>query len=480
MKNVLLINPSNELHQYGTKKEMAPLGLVSIAATLKNAGYEVMMVDLEFGAYDIEKILLEFKPIMVGIAGTSTARFTAFEIARLVKEIHPPAVVVYGGVHATFTAHDTLSHVPAMDIIARGEGEFILLDILQGLTAGDCDYARISGISYRDNGEIVHNPARPRIENLDQLPFPTKDIVDLTLYDLKLDLLGDPAASIVTSRGCPINCSFCSASAMFGRTLTRRSAGHVVDEMQYVVDTYGFSGFKVFDSTFTLNRHHAESICDEIIRRGLDIKWECEIRVNTVDYALLQKMKKAGCYLVDFGIESASERVLKRMHKGINLQQVEEVLKWTHDLGISQRAFFTFGHIEETVQDAELTLEYIHKHLNKISLLGIGVGLRLYPGTEVESYARAQGWLDGFSWSEPYQAPQNKILNLPGNIPTFIQPQMGYEELYRINKRVLALQARNPRYILRRLKKSHSTGDIKRFAGMFKRLVISKLGLSYQ
>ncbi len=475
MLDVLLVNPSNTLHQYGSNKDMVPIGMLWIAGTMEKAGYSVRILDLEFGQDNLEQALQEDKPRVVGIAGTSVSRFGAFQIAQLAKQVNPNVVTVYGGSHATFTAQDTMEHVPEIDIIVRGEGEESMLEIMQCLDAKSSEYSKILGISYRDNNLILHNEARPRIQDLDGIPTPARHLVDMDQYEMTLDLLNHKAASIITSRGCPINCSFCSASFMFGRTLTTRSAKNVVDEMEHVLTNYDVKGFKVFDSTFTLLRRHAESICDEIIARKLEFPWECEIRVNTVDPPLLEKMRKAGCYLVDFGIESASERVLKRMHKNINLDQVDQVLKWTNDLGISQRAFFTFGHIEETVEDAEITFNYIKERLNKISLLGIGVGIRIYPGTEVERYALSQGYLDGFSWSEPYSSPGNNILSLSENIPTLIQPQLGYEELHAINKKVLTLQARNPRFIIRRILKSHSKADFKRYVGIFKRLVRSWL-----
>ena len=463
MVDVLLINPLNRLDQYGAAREMAPLGLLSIAAVLEQRGYGVRVLDLEIARLDIGQVIGDGKPQVVGIAGTSVSRFEAFEIARAVKQTKLDIVTVYGGCHASFTAQDTLEHVPEIDIVARGEGELTMLELVQCVQAGAPDLSKIQGISYRENGGIRHNEPRPRIKDLDALPLPARHLIDMSGYNLKLDLIGKKAASIITSRGCPVNCSFCSASAMFGKVITRRSATNVVDEIEYVLNHYDVAGFKVFDSTFTFVPGHAESICDEILRRRLSFPWECEIRVDTVGLPLLKKMKAAGCYLVDFGIESASEKVLQRMHKGIKLAQVEQVIQWTQDVGIAQKAFFTFGHIGETMEDAHQTLEFIQKNLSRMARPSIGVGIRIYPGTEVENFALANGYLDHFSWSEPYHKQENEILNTSPNIPILTQPQMGFAELVELKRRTLQVQSANPGFVFRRILKAHSVADLKKY-----------------
>ena len=463
MADVVLINPANVEDPFGSAKEIPPLGLLSLAAVLEQDGYNVRVIDLEFAQDNVARILEEESPTVVGIGGTSVSRFSAFEIAKIAKLVNPKITVVYGGSHASFAAEDTLIRIPQIDVIVHGEGELVIRELIACLRYQD-SLSKVRGISYRNNGRVVSNAPMPRIRDLDSLPMPARHLVDMRRYTLKLDLIGQKAASLVTSRGCPINCSFCSASVMFGRMLTTRSARNIVDEIAYVLDNYGVKGIKFFDSTFTLSRKHVESICDEIIRRGISFPWECEIRVDTVDLPLLQKMKSAGCYMVDFGVESASPQVLHRMHKRITLAQVEDVLKWTNDLGIAQKVFFTFGHINETMEDAEQTLSFIERNLNRISRPSINVGIRIYPGTEVEKYAFTQGYLGIFSWAEPYEAKENLILNAPRNIPLLLQPQMGLQELLEIKRRTLALQGSNLKFVLRRLAGAHSLSDLLRYA----------------
>lgn len=471
MIDVLLVNPPNPTDRYASGQDMPPDGMLLVAAVLEQAGYDVGVLDLEFGDQDVTATIEQERPHVVGIAGTSVARFSAFEIARTAKKTDPNLLVVYGGTHASFTAQDTLDHVPEIDVIVRGEGEISLLELVVAAKANADDFSKILGISYRENGGVIHNGNRPRIKDLDTLPLPARHLVDMGRYRLQLDLINKPAMSLLTSRGCPFKCSFCSASAMFGNPVAYRSAKSVVDEMEHLLEKYGIWGFKVFDSTFTLSRSHAESVCEELIRRGINVLWECEIRVDTVNPSLLEKLKAAGCYLIDYGIESASQQMLRRMKKAITLEQVENVIKWANQIGLRQKAFFTIGHIGETPEDAMCTVEFIRAHLTDITQMGTSVGIRIYPGTELEQFAFDQGLLSDFSWSEPFEDARNTMLNAPTTIPLLIQPGLGHEELLAINRRILSQKARSPLFMLRKVFHSHSKADMRRYLKNLRKLI---------
>ena len=163
---------------------------------------------------------------------------------------------------------------------------------------------------------------------------------------------------------------------MFGTKLTLRSAINVVDEIEILLKEYHYQGVKFFDSTLTLNRDHIEAICTEIQKRKLKFPWECEIRANGITRHLLRTIRDAGCYYVDFGVESASPSVIKAMHKGITLDQVENVFRWTKELGILTKVFFTFGHIGETIADAKATVEFMERNSKYISVAATGIGVQ--------------------------------------------------------------------------------------------------------
>ena len=460
MAEILLVHPRVTERSFGG---MPPLGLAWIAAYLEGNGYNVDIVDLQVYKGSIGEVIRKSKPKLVGITGTSNTRYMSFDIARTAKRIDEKIFTVYGGAHATFTAKDTLENLPEIDAVVSGEGEETMLEIAEAVLRDKLNLSDIKGLSYIENGTVIQNPVRPRIRALEGLPLPARHLMNMKDYDLKMDFLDIPGASVMTSRGCPINCSYCSASAMFGKTLSLRSAKNVVDEIEILLTDYGAKGIKFFDSTLTLRRDHINSLCDEIMRRRLQFPWECEIRVNTVSRDLLKMMKEAGCYYVDFGVESASPYVLKAMRKGITIDQVIDVFHWTKDMGILTKVFFTFGHIRETLEDAMVTLDFIERYKKYITSFGIGVGIKIYPGTQVERYAYEIGCLDtDFSWALPYHSKEAEFMSGEPNVPLLIQPQMGFKELRKIRYQLLKKRLKDPMGIYRSIKDAWSKDNLKK------------------
>ncbi|RJQ53799.1 MAG: radical SAM protein [Nitrospiraceae bacterium] len=473
MPDILLLHPRVNERSFGG---MPPLGLAWIASYLEDKGYSLELVDFQVDQRSVEEVIRKAAPGIIGISGTSNTRFKSFELAKIAKGIDEKILVVYGGSHATFTADDTLKNLPEIDVVVTGEGEESMNEIAESVLRNGKKLGDIPGICYREDGKIVHNPYRPRIETLEALPLPRRHPQDIKRYDLKMDFLNVPGASVMTSRGCPVNCSYCSASAMFGRTLTLRSAQNIVDEIEILINDYGYEGIKFFDSTLTLRKSHITSLCDEIMRRRLKFPWECEVRVNTVTKDLLHMMKTAGCYYVDFGVESASEPVLKAMHKGISLEQVINVFKWTKELGIYTKVFFTFGHIKETLEDSKKTIEFIDTYNDYITSPGIGVGIKIYPGTQVERYAYETGCLDkGFSWVPPYHSKEAEFMSGEPNVPLLIQPRMGFRELRQIRYLLLKRRLKDPAGIFKSLKDAWDKDNIKKLWTIGKGMVQAKL-----
>ncbi|MDI6792744.1 MAG: radical SAM protein [bacterium] len=461
MIDILCVNPKNEFIVVGCGT-MPPVGLLCLAAILEREGYAVKVVDLDCENIDIKGLIEEQQPKIVCITGTTPTRFQSFELAHICKTVDSSIVTGYGGPHATFTAEEILADVPDMDVIVRNEGDQTVVDLAKAVIDRRMRLDDVLGISYRKGSNIQHNHNRPRIQDLDLLPFPARHLVKMSNYDLKMDFLDVPGTYIMTSRGCPMKCSFCSAKMIWGSQYTKRSAKNVADEIEMLFNKYNVAGIKIFDSTLTIDRGHVESLCDEFMRRGFDFPWECEIRVNTMDRSLLEKMKKAGCYYVDFGVESASPKVLKLMRKGITLEQVENVLNWTSELGIYTKVFFTYGHIGETWEDVQMTKRFIKEHQEKISLVGGGVGIQIYPGTLVEQYAREKGYLPpDFSWTKPYYNEENEFLSSPPNTPLLCQPQMGFPEFRRLRSEHLSKNLFSPGAIWRKIKQLRSPSAVK-------------------
>jgi anaerobic magnesium-protoporphyrin IX monomethyl ester cyclase len=442
MSDVLLFHPAEQGITFGG---MPPLGMAWITSFLQSKGVSATLVDLQISDISIKTLLQIHKPKIVGIGGTSHTRFESFAIARHVKAYDPAICVVYGGSHASFTAGDTLEHISDIDIVVRGEGEFTMHQLVSQVLKRSSNFTDILGISYRKKEKIVHNSEVKRINDLDILPFPYRDPDSIQHYNLFLDILHVPAASVISSRGCPVNCSFCSASAMFGTQLTFRSAKNVIDEIEQLLKEHQYQGIKFFDSTLTLKRNHIEALCEEIQHRGLKFPWECEIRVNGMSFDLMRTMRNAGCYYVDFGVESASPSVLKGMHKGITLDQVVNVFRWTKDLDMFTKVFFTFGHIGETIEDARTTVQFMEKYAKYITVAATGIGVRIYPGTEVESAGKEKGLLrKEFSWSLPFIDQNIESLGNDPLVPILIQPQFGWSEFRKIEFRLVRFWLKNP------------------------------------
>jgi radical SAM superfamily enzyme YgiQ (UPF0313 family) len=432
---VLAIHPTEPELPYFER--MPPLGMLWIGGALRRAGHGVEFLDMQVDRRSPAEAAAALRPTLALIGGTSHSRFVAFQVAAAIKEASPETIVVYGGPHATFTVHDTLTHVDAIDLVVRGEGEATAVEIAAWAEAG-ADRGRlpdICGISYREHDAVRDNPDRKPIADLDALGPPDRELVPMAQYNTRMEYLGIPGTSLMSARGCPIGCTFCSASAMFGPLYRARTPRLVVDEIEMLAARYGMRGIKIFDSTFTLSRRHAETFCDEMIRRHLGLPWECEIRVGSVDPPLLEKMRRAGCYYVDIGVESGSQRVLDQcVRKQIKLEEAERLFRWAKELGLLTKVFFTVGHPGETVAEGRMTNRFLRRNRRYIRLAGYHAGVKVYPGTEVERYAVEHDLLPaGFRWSAPYlNKDQQRLFRPADNIPILLQPGLGIRELRRL------------------------------------------------
>ncbi|MGD8718884.1 MAG: radical SAM protein [Candidatus Zixiibacteriota bacterium] len=460
------------IHPYGgdlgIPDRTPPLGLAWIAAVLEREGYSVALYDEQVETEDFGDFVADARPKVALIGGTSHGRFRAFEYARRLKEFDPSISVIYGGPHASFTAPETLARIGDIDLVAHGEGEYTSLELATWKVRGAGrpeDLSKIHGITYRDEeGRAVATPARERLADLDSIPLPARHLLPMERYRLVMDMLGIPGTILMTSRGCPICCAFCSESFFFGKRYYTRGAASIVDEVEQVMDRYGVEGLVIFDSTFSLRRSHVEDFCDELMRRGIEVPWQCQVRVDTVDKALLAKMREAGCYIICFGVESADEDVLEYISKRITLEKAVRVMHWAKELGLYTKVSFSLGHPGETFEQAVKTNRFARKYGHLMTFRGYNPGVRIYPGTRVEAYARQHGLMpEGFDWAAPYENDDNeKLFKLRDNVPLLLQPQMGVDELRRLRKRFLWGYFLTPRYILTKAIRAVRVGEVGR------------------
>jgi anaerobic magnesium-protoporphyrin IX monomethyl ester cyclase len=371
----LLIMPPYPITEFPT----IPMGLAYVAAALRKECKEVQVEDFLVGQYSKEKLrrrIKEYKPDIVGITSVTLNYPAASAILTDVKKIDDNIITVFGGPHATFTAEQTLMEEPWVDIVARGESDYTLVDIVNGMPLRE-----VGGISFRENGQVVSNPLRPWIENLDELAEPARDLFPVAKYRA----LGNECG-VTSSRGCPFHCAFCVGHKMVGRKGRFRNPKLVVDEIEGVLEM-GFRTINIVDDLLTINKKHVYAICDELLERNLNIRWTAFSRVDTVDKELFTRMKEAGCFFVLYGVESGNQQILDNMHKKITPEKVKWAVELARECEIRTLASFIIGLPGETKETLKETVSFA-KSLN--THYGFHL-LSPFPGTEVRERAEEFG-----------------------------------------------------------------------------------------
>lgn len=405
MDKILLINP-HETEQLGYTNP--PLGLLYIAGMLLKHGYNVRVVDgcIE-GKKAVGKAIEEFHPDWVGISCLTPGRKKAVEIAKLAKDFNPNIKVVMGGAHPTIMYRQMLENNSCIDYIVLGEGEETFLELVQ-----EKEPPQINGLVYRDEqGLIVKTPPR-NYANLDDLPFPAWHLIDIKKYPPRsdgrikningVDIERETRISVVFSRGCRGHCDFCSTWWIW-QGWRHRSAKNMVDELELLYNKYGIRSFSFADDAMTVDRKATIELCDEIVKRKLKIAFTVTTRTDCVDEVVLQKLKNAGCYIVNYGIETGSQILLEKMGKENDILNAEKAIKMTKQAGISVNALIIVGNVGETDETVNQTVNFLMRtRPDSISSVG---GLWVLPGTKLYQHCRRQGFIDDDFWlsDEPFK-----------------------------------------------------------------------------
>ncbi len=330
-----------------------PLGLTYLAARMEGAGHPVRIEDFNLPPYlsqeeQIEQVA-DFKPDLVGITSMSHVYHGARLLAQKVKE-RLNCLVVVGGPHPSIFK-ETLLEEQSIDFVVYGEGEETLFELVERLEAEQSPEP-VAGVCWRRNGEAVRNPPRLALGDLDGLPFPARHLLRLRDYPLRAPD-GALMATLITSRGCPYDCSFCF-KGLFGRTYRQRSVANVIQEIEELMQDYQIRNFYLIDDLFTLNQKWLHDFTQAIIGASLNIRWKCLARVDRVNPHILAQMWQAGCREVHYGIESGNEIILKSISKNVSLSQVSQAAAWTHQAGMLVKGYFMLGlpgDTEDTVLD---------------------------------------------------------------------------------------------------------------------------------
>jgi len=455
---VLLINPPNSIPKNSdfVINLFQPLGLAYVAASLEKNNYPVEIYDALALGFDQEKIvgsrkiiglgystikkkIISFKPDIVGIATPfSFQSKEAHQLAKVVKNTNKKIIIIAGGSHATIQPEEVLND-KNFDYLIRGEGEYTTIELLKCLK-NNRSIKNISGLSYRNKGgKIIHNFRGLPIQDLDKLPFPSRNLLPMNKYHeaaLKGRVIegmlafGERRTSIFTSRGCPYNCTFCSVHLTMTRMWRYRSPENVVEELKEYVSKYQIKYFDILDDNFTLDPNRAKKICSLIIKSKLKIKWSTPngIRADKIDEKLIILMKKSGCIQIKVAPESGSPKILENViKKHLDLNMVKKTVTLCKKHKLSVEAFFVVGFPEETKDDIHQTINFA-KELRKLGCDFCYFFIATpYYGTEMYQSAVKNGYLDESKYH------LNKILTTSGK--TLLKsPNYTEKELFELLK----------------------------------------------
>jgi radical SAM superfamily enzyme YgiQ (UPF0313 family) len=396
---ITFLNPPQTNSKYKFLGVVAPsLGIGYMAAVLEKNGYDVDVLDasaLELTYDEIGEEILKRNPDIVSISALTPTIGVALDSADKIKQVKPDTIVVLGGYHTTFEYESVLEE-PSVDVVVRGEGEYTFLDLVRTVENGG-DLADVQGLAFHDenNFSLVVTPDRPIIEDLDELPFPAFHLFPMEKYRI-LNITTN-VATIITTRGCPMQCSFCSSAALHGHHLRRRSPENVCDEIEVRLNEQNIDTIAFMDDTFTLNKKFVRDFCAEIKRRNLKFWWGCTSRVDTLDEELLQLMKDSGCITIFIGVESADQQMLEKMNKNITVSKTEKAFKLARKVGIRTIASCVIGMPEDTKESMKKTIDFVKSLNPNYALYSLATP---YPGTRFYNETFKKNLIQIKDWSK--------------------------------------------------------------------------------
>jgi radical SAM superfamily enzyme YgiQ (UPF0313 family) len=338
-----------------------PVGLLYLAGYLLSRGYRVEVLDgavMSVRGRSLKQAIRECQPRLVGLSCVTMNAYNTLHVAEYVRSVHPEAAIIAGGPHPSFCYEEMLAsgHI---DVAARFEGEITIGELAEyylgraGADAHRLGLSDISGIAYKQEGEIMLTPARQPVADLDQFPFPARQLMALEEYRVP--------GIILTGRGCPFGCIFCAAGPLSGRRYRKHSIERVIAEIQECVQVYGLRFLFLADDCFTADRQRAAAICERMMELPTQFQWVCEGRVDTVNRDLLAKMRAAGCIAIQYGVESGSQMILDHINKRTTVEQIQEAVRWAVELGMKAECSLQIGHPEDTPETIRQTLEFARK-----------------------------------------------------------------------------------------------------------------------
>ncbi len=363
LRKILLVRTNPIRARTGTSPPLGCLYLASAVREWLDPKIEIRLADMRasnmtFG--DLSTLYREFEPDVVGFSSLSCEHADLIESAMRCKAWNSECLTVVGGPHASMFG-DLLAHVPDIDVVVKGEGERTFVELLTAWVDAE-DFHGIRGLMFREDGKVIETPPRRFEADLDSLPPPAWDLLDIPSYSRCTNMNGILAAApymaVMTSRGCPFQCSYCHR--LFGTRFRQRSIDNVAGELEVLYHRFGIKEIHFIDDCFNLKPPRAKSIADEIVSRRLRFKiaFPNGVRGDLMDDELIEKLQAAGAYMITYAVETASQRLQKLVKKNLNLEKVARAIETTYKLGVIPAGFFMLGFPTETREEMERTIRF--------------------------------------------------------------------------------------------------------------------------
>jgi len=389
---VLLLEPPKTPWEMMGDVVAPPLGLAQLAGCLEQAEVPVAILDANAEELDWQGVgiaIAKASPDLIGITVFTPYVPDVKRAVGVAREAAPQATIVLGGPHATFTAEETLQTMPEVDVVVRGEGDQILVDLVRALE-GDGDLEKVAGITYRQNDHAVENPAPPLLDPRD-LPNPAFHLLPMERYHFAS--LGGPFATVVASRGCPFQCSFCSEWPFWGGGWRPHDPETVVDQLDVLVNRYGRKNIWFGDDCFNVNGEHMAAICEGILQRGIDVNWYYQGRADLVvkHQELLPLARRSGNRMVQIGIEASNDEQRDGLNKQLRTETVKEAVQLLRQHDIVCQGMQIVG----LPGDTPRTFEQKVRLVNQLDVdFPVFLVYTLFPGAPDYDKAVAEGWID--------------------------------------------------------------------------------------